>query len=551
MAAAVDAGSDHAQQLQNAIQPKLMENGWVTDENDMTLAEYVTMMIVNGKDAQGVQAELGTDLLAIGDDNPDVMEFTKWLFDQLRAITQPQQQSQSQPQPQQQQQIPQNNGTSDNAAQQTPAAAQDATMEDTPATGDAVYVQSTNSSPTTHQLTLNSPTGPRSMRNGSGAARGRGGRMLNQLNRNLDRTELPHNLSRIKGAAGAQGGGRINSHSARDAAPRGPKNNNSNIARGVSRMMNGRGGAQNSMPMMGGNAAPGPPADQQTQLQFMQMMEMQANLFQQMLQASQNGFGNAPRGGGRGGRGSRQLARGGGAGGGGRGGSGQTHTTLHAVDGKMPDGALPSGPIANGNGDGMELDGDDHTGRGGLFSTACRFDTACTNPSCGFAHRGPRTNMETVPMVDMTATCSYGAKCTNNTCTARHPSPAAVKAGGIPVPCKFYPNCQNANCPFTHPNSRPCKNGGDCTTPGCTFGHSKILCRYNPCLNQACPYKHEEGQKRGKFEDKVWTPGEKTDRFAEFKTEEGAEELILPGQANGNNGIKHEAQMEEVGDVVG
>ncbi|EMF12974.1 uncharacterized protein SEPMUDRAFT_149493 [Sphaerulina musiva SO2202] len=533
MAAAVDAGSDHAQQLQNAIQPKLMENGWVTDENDMTLAEYVTMMIVNGKDAQGVQAELGTDLLAIGDDNPDVMEFTKWLFDQLRAITQPQQQSQSQPQPQQQQQIPQNNGTSDNAAQQTPAATQDATMEDTPAAGDAV------------------PTGPRSMRNGSGAARGRGGRMLNQLNRNLDRTELPHNLSRIKGAAGAQGGGRINSHSARDAAPRGPKNNNSNIARGVSRMMNGRGGAQNSMPMMGGNAAPGPPADQQTQLQFMQMMEMQANLFQQMLQASQNGFGNAPRGGGRGGRGSRQLARGGGAGGGGRGGSGQTHTTLHAVDGKMPDGALPSGPIANGNGDGMELDGDDHTGRGGLFSTACRFDTACTNPSCGFAHRGPRTNMETVPMVDMTATCSYGAKCTNNTCTARHPSPAAVKAGGIPVPCKFYPNCQNANCPFTHPNSRPCKNGGDCTTPGCTFGHSKILCRYNPCLNQACPYKHEEGQKRGKFEDKVWTPGEKTDRFAEFKTEEGAEELILPGQANGNNGIKHEAQMEEVGDVVG
>ncbi|USW56213.1 Putative nuclear polyadenylated RNA-binding protein Nab2/ZC3H14 [Septoria linicola] len=519
---AVDAGSDHAQQLQSAIQPKLMENGWVTDENDMTLAEYVTMMIVNGKDAQAVQAELGNDLLAIGDDNPEVIGFTKWLYDQVQAITQPQQQQQ---QEQPQQQMDSNGAPSDQA--DSNAAAQDATMEDSAAAGDAP------------------PTGPRSMRNVSGPQRGRGGRMLNQLNRNLDRSELPDSLRRIKGAAGGVGGaGRINSHSSRDTAPRGPKNN---IARGVTRMMNGgRGGAQNGMGAMAGP----PGVDPQQQMQWMQMMEMQANMFQQMLQAMPNGNG-APNGGrgGRGGRGSRGAVRGG------RGGPQQAAApTLHAVDGKMPDGALPSGPGAVG-GDGMELDGDENGG-GGKFSTLCRFDLTCSNPACGFAHHGPRTTLETVPNVDLSVSCSYGSKCTNKSCTGRHPSPATAKASAIPVPCKFYPNCQNANCPFTHPNSRPCKNGGDCTTPGCTFGHSKIVCRYNPCLNQTCPYKHEAGQKRGKFEDKVWTPNDKAERFADFKTEEGAEELILPGQSNGNGvkeefgAVKQEPNVEMDADVV-
>lgn len=533
--AAVDAGSDHAQQLQNAIQPKLMENGWVTDENDMTLAEYVTMMIVNGKDAQGVQAELGTDLLAIGDDNPEVIDFTTWLFDQVHATRQPQQQ---------QQHMLQTNGAHQDQPQPP---TQDVAMDDSSATGEAVYVVSPHST-SKHQLTPSSPTGPRSMRNGDrGGRAGRGNRMLNQLNRNLDRTQdLPDNLRRIKGAAGVQGGG---GRVTRETAPRGPKNN-TNLARGVSRMLHGRGGgAQNGMVMPGNGGVPGG-ADAQTQLNFMQVMEMQANIFQQMLQSmptGQNGpYGmrGAPRGA-RGGRGSRGLTRG---------GRGAHTAPLHAVDGKMPDGALPSGPVANG-GDVMEVDGDETTtgARSGIFSTPCRFDTACTNSSCRFAHRGPRTSPETVPVVDMTATCSYGAKCTNNTCTTRHPSPAAARAGGIPMPCKFYPNCQNANCPFTHPATRPCKNGGDCTTPGCKFGHSTIVCRYNPCLNQACPYKHEAGQRRGKFEDKVWTPGEKTERFAGFKTDEGVEELIIPGQENNHgNGteIKQESQMEDAGDVV-
>ncbi|KAJ8605770.1 hypothetical protein MRB53_041327 [Persea americana] len=70
------------------------------------------------------------------------------------------------------------------------------------------------------------------------------------------------------------------------------------------------------------------------------------------------------------------------------------------------------------------------------------------------------------------------------------------------------------------------------------------MCRYNPCLNPNCQFKHVENQKRGNFEDKVWTSGEgtdasnatasKSDRFADFsrQSEGQAEELIIPGRDN-------------------
>ena len=72
------------------------------------------------------------------------------------------------------------------------------------------------------------------------------------------------------------------------------------------------------------------------------------------------------------------------------------------------------------------------------------------------------------------------------------------------------------------------------------------MCRYNPCKNPNCVYKHADGQKRGNFEDKVWTAnGEgfdreaamrdegngKSERFQGLKEGETAEEeLILPGR---------------------
>jgi hypothetical protein len=52
-------------------------------------------------------------------------------------------------------------------------------------------------------------------------------------------------------------------------------------------------------------------------------------------------------------------------------------------------------------------------------------------------------------------------------------------------------------------------------------------------LNPTCAFKHEEGQKRGQFSDKVWVAdGLKKEHVSErkFVSDDGAdEELIVPG----------------------
>lgn len=88
----IEAGSPLAQSIQSAAQVKLIEAGWAPEENDETLAEYVTMMLVNGKDFQGVQAELGGELLGVGEDDPAVADFARWLFEQAQALAGGQQQ---------------------------------------------------------------------------------------------------------------------------------------------------------------------------------------------------------------------------------------------------------------------------------------------------------------------------------------------------------------------------------------------------------------------------------------------------------------------------
>ena len=79
-----------------------------------------------------------------------------------------------------------------------------------------------------------------------------------------------------------------------------------------------------------------------------------------------------------------------------------------------------------------------------------------------------------------------------------------------------------------------CRNGADCTREGCKFTHVNITCKYNPCLNATCPYKHAEGQKRGAFNDKVWVAdgGSEKEHVSERKfvdNEVEGEELIVPG----------------------
>lgn len=163
--------------------------------------------------------------------------------------------------------------------------------------------------------------------------------------------------------------------------------------------------------------------------------------------------------------------------------------------------------------------------------TTCRFNLSCTNKDCKFAHQSPAAPPGTA--IDVADVCTFGAACKNRKCVGRHPSPAQKIAHQTTQDCIYFPNCKNTNCPFRHPTMPLCRNGADCTTPDCKFTHVKTMCKFNPCLNPTCAFKHEEGQKRGKFDDKVWVADGTKEHVSErkFVDEDGNEELILPGGA--------------------
>lgn len=171
--------------------------------------------------------------------------------------------------------------------------------------------------------------------------------------------------------------------------------------------------------------------------------------------------------------------------------------------------------------------------------TICKFNIKCTKSDCIFAHQSPAAPPGTA--IDLHDQCSFGAACQNRKCTGRHPSPAQKKTHQAEQDCKFWPNCTNAHCPFKHPTMPLCRNGADCNTEGCKFTHLQTMCKYNPCLNRSCPYKHEEGQKRGKFGDMVWTAdqGKSEAHVSErkFVTDDGEEELIVPHGEDGGDDV--------------
>lgn len=197
-----------------------------------------------------------------------------------------------------------------------------------------------------------------------------------------------------------------------------------------------------------------------------------------------------------------------------------------------PHRALPDGELSSL----MEVESSQKTSGDPSPDTICRFNLTCTKKDCPFAHQSPAAPPGTT--IDVTDHCPFGAACKNKKCVGRHPSPAQKVTHQSEQDCKFFPNCTNPTCPFRHPTMPMCRNGADCTRPDCKFTHVKTLCKFNPCLNPTCPYKHAEGQKRGKFDDKVWIADEeKEDEHVserKFIIDDGAEEeLIVPGNQAG------------------
>ncbi|KAK4981961.1 hypothetical protein LTR66_009574 [Elasticomyces elasticus] len=527
MAVKLVMNSPLAEALQNVVQPRLQDEGWSTGD-DSALTEYIILMLVNGKTQEQISSELSNDLLGLAPGDPTAAIFSTWLFKQVDvlnaqlngAATGALKEAPTQPAETQHGQIQK----AESAGTDNAPAVQDSQMGDADVAGNGAV-----------------PTGPKSMRTAAPAApnpRTRDKRMLGQLKSAMDRTPDAA-LHRVRAGPGV---GRVNTHG---QPPKGPRNMaNTNIVNGMQRLTSGR-PPMGGLPMQTSAPQTNPAAQQnpmsnftpQQQMALLQHMEQQAALMAQILSPQQaqqlfnNPAGNAAfQNGGMG-----SLAYG-------KPFSGRMdnrsrqnnnfnarQSGLHAANGGHKD---PNAP--------MEIDAplsDTHTHHKDPFSVVCRWNAACTNATCPYAHQSPAAPPGIA--MDITDTCSFGTACQNHKCAGRHPSPGQRRAYVIDTECKFYPACTNPKCPFKHPDAPPCRNGADCETPGCAFAHSKIQCRHHPCLYTTCPFKHEPGQKKP-LENKVWKnaswtkeqDGEDIEHVSERKFVEdgGQEELILPGR---------------------
>jgi hypothetical protein len=497
MAVQVEAGGDLAKALQDVVNPKLIEVGWSTGEQDDTLSEYIILMIANGKSQDEIAVELARDLLDLSPDDQSAAEFARWLFEQVSILS-------GQPNPSSDIHHTTTDSQSDMQMQgATPAETQLGDGVDRPI-----------------------PTGPKAMR--SGNTKPNGNRMFNQINRALDRSG-DSSLHRIQGATGS---GRINSHSGRgnlrgnkgqqiqrnfDGANRRSMKNNAMVNQGAF-----------GFPMQGQGQGQG--QGQMEQAQLLQMLEHQARIMTQI--ASSHGLmnpafvqQNQPFG-----QSGPQQSNG--------------RSLAERMGGRGPNRKQQRKPH-NGDNDqaaedaSMGEDGD-LSGQAGenkedsndISKVICKFNLYCTKPDCPYAHQSPAAPPGVT--IDLGSDCTFGAACKNHKCVSRHPSPAKKFEHQQQQNCKFGPFCQNPKCQFKHSNAKPCRNGSDCDTPGCAFFHSPIECKFNPCTNAHCIYKHKDGQRTSGGAGNVWTQ-EGASHISDRKfveDENGQEELVIPDSVN-------------------
>ena len=530
MVVEVNLNTPLAEALSNVVQPKLAEVGWSTGHDDSALGEYIILMLVNGKTQEQIATELSNDLLNLPPEDTGATDFSKWLFEQVDVLNN-QLNGVPQPQAHQNQAIPSyederrsSKGTLLNDGDAEMGEATDGVQNG------AMFVSCRSSYLRDPVLMRNSPTGPKSMRNTS---RNGSKRMIGQISRAMDRSSDAA-LHRVRPQQGTE---RINMHNRQP--PKGPRNNPTQPPRS---QPNGRPMGMSNGPMPNnGIAAPLMQMTPQQQMQLMAMYEEQARMFSQIFspQQQQNlmpgmtqpGMSSAlpnP---------NQQPGR----------------SLFERVEGapQRQNGQFNKRPQHNGSNFQPPLKHDDaasSTANDDISSsmevessqnelspdTICHYNLKCTKQDCPYAHQSPFAPPGTT--IDVTDTCPFGAACKNRKCVAWHPSPATKIGHQSEQDCKFFPNCSNPKCPFRHPTMPMCRNGADCKREGCMFTHMRTMCKFNPCLNADCPYKHAEGQQRGKFGDKVWTAiadgggGEKS-HVSERKfvdDEMAEEELVVP-----------------------
>lgn len=535
-----------AQALTAAVQAKVNELGWGAGGDNTDLAEYIILMLSSGKDQGSIATELATDLLGLDANDVDAHNFAAWLFGQVSHLEQ------------QETGVPKISTLPSAPSLSTDTPGQAASVAMTGISTDTSMSVDMNADPNGQSRTeFVAPTGPRSMRNGNNPRAGRDKRMLGQINRTLDR---PHEsvLHRVRG----NGNERINSHTRglhagpranNNRVPRSMNNRAASIAHGISTQgvndmnvnMNSHSqhlqgpqgmGMNGSLWTMQNPPHQGTASQDPSQMQMVAMIEQQSRLIQQLhhqqqlLMKNQGSSGNQR---GRGGFGGRANHRNGNA----RGGRGD--------HGKSNGRYTPASQdhIMQADGDSEDVDMlQSKRENGNTEETVCKYNLRCTNKDCKFAHQSPAAPSGIT--IDPSDVCSFGVACKNKKCVGCHPSPAAKAAHQSEQDCRFYPNCTNPNCPFRHPPP-PCRNGGDCTVPNCKFTHLDTMCKYRPCTNRFCKFKHEEGQ-RGIFQDKVWVAenDENKEHVSErkFVDESAGEEMVIPE----DDGQDHDVALEAI-----
>ena len=517
MSISIQANTPLAEQLSNILQPKLVDVGWSTGgADDSALAEYIVLMLVNGKTQEQIASELSNDLLNLGPEDSGALDFARWLFEQVDVLTN--QVNGTAPQgnntfatPSQTQAIP--SFTSESEGNHI--AQQDVDM------GEGMEAsQDTHMSVLTFRkhdgvLTYTRPTGPKSMRN---PPRNNNRRLIGQLNKAMDRNHESV-LHRVRPQGGSE---RINMHNRqppkgpRGTTPQGPRN--MGVPSGPS-----KGPVFNrNQPQMQ------PMFSQQQQMQLFSLLStmMSPQQQQQMLATGgapvpainpnfRNVNGNHGQNQGKSlfDRVEKNPHR--------QGGSHHNHRPQQNGNGFLH--KQQHQDTEMGDDAGMEVES---ALKPELSpDTTCKYNLKCTKADCIFAHQSPAAPPG-APF-DVHDVCSFGAACQNRKCTGRHPSPAQKKAHQSEQDCKFFPNCTNPHCTFRHPNMPMCRFGADCSREDCKFTHVQTKCKFTPCLNPTCIYKHEEGQ-RGKYGDKVWkADGNEHLSERKFVSEDGGEELIV------------------------